>query len=327
MADDWSSSLDPREIIEQLGRGSVIDEWTVFRILYKLTEILFQEANVVEVQSPVIICGHIHGQYEDLLELFRTAQYDILNPDDQRFIFMGDYVDRGKYSLNTILLLAVMKIRHPHCIFLLRGNHESRQATHNYGFRNEILLNYGYIHIYHKCMEIFDLMPIVAVTDSDVISVHGGLSPELWFVEGIHTVYRCREIPPSGLIADLMWSDPEDGTTRPWCPNTRGRGWVFGREPTLKFCHINRITLITRSHQVVQDGFKWYFTGAAHAVSPGPLIDVWSAPKYSGRHPNIASIMRLRYEAGDPYYCPTFDAVPGPNRIAEQDIEPSDYFD
>jgi hypothetical protein len=180
----------------------VIGELTVCRIFDKLNEILIREDNAVSVQSPVTICGDIHGQYEDLLELFRIANYDILNADHQRFIFMGDYVDRGKYSLNTILLLAIIKVRHPDRIFLLRGNHESRRVTRQYGFYSEILVHYGHAGLHQKCMEVFDLMPIMAVTDSDVVSMHGRLSPRLFFVGCIFCVCRSPRYlhPDSSMI-------------------------------------------------------------------------------------------------------------------------------
>jgi diadenosine tetraphosphatase ApaH/serine/threonine PP2A family protein phosphatase len=239
---------------------------------------------------------------------------------------MGDYVDRGKYSLNTVLLLAILKIQHPNHVFLLRGNHESRSVTHQYGFHSEILLNYGHAGIHQKCMEMFDLMPVMAVTDGDVISVHGGLSPHLVFVDDVCLHSKLIEIPESGLLSDLMWSDPDENASIGWRHNVRGAGYTFGKAPTLRFCHMNRLRLITRSHQVVRDGFKWYYTEADDKLPEGPLANVWSAPRYAGREDNIASIMKLRYNEGKPYHCPTFEDVPGPSRIPEHDIRPWDYF-
>jgi diadenosine tetraphosphatase ApaH/serine/threonine PP2A family protein phosphatase len=326
MSNPPSGDLDCRAIVEQLGRGSLIGEEDVSRIFDKLNEILVREDNAVQVRSPVTICGDIHGQYEDLLELFRTAGYDPLNPDDQRFIFMGDYVDRGKYSLNTVLLLSILKIQHPDRIFLLRGNHESRAVTQQYGFHNEIMLNYGHAGLHQKCMEAFDLMPVAALTDGDVVSLHGGLSPELVFVEDILQFKRLIEIPEKGLLADLTWSDPDENGSVTWRRNIRGAGFIFGREPTLRFNHLNRLKFITRSHQVVRDGFKWYYTDNDDKLPQGPLVNVWSAPRYAGRDENIASIMRLRYDNGNPYNCPTFEDVPGPRRIPDQDITPFNYF-
>jgi diadenosine tetraphosphatase ApaH/serine/threonine PP2A family protein phosphatase len=306
-----------------MNRGSIAGEVTVCEILAQVTDLVCYEENLVQTSSPVYICGDIHGQYEDLLELFRTAHYDVLHPDDTRFIFLGDCVDRGKYSVNTFLLLCILRIRHPASITLLRGNHESRSVTLTYGFRAEIEAHYANIGIYTRVMELFDLLPLAAITDNDVFSVHGGLSPSVVFLDEILAVNRRVEIPERGIIADLTWSDPEDGTFL-WRTNPRGAGYVFGSTPAHMFCHINRLRTVTRSHQLVMEGFRWYF--ADGCIPPGPLIDVWSAPNYSYTSGNIASILRLRFDAGNPWDCPTFRDVAQPDRIAEKEIKTWDYF-
>jgi diadenosine tetraphosphatase ApaH/serine/threonine PP2A family protein phosphatase len=126
-------------------------------------------------------------------------------------------------------------------------------------------------------MRLFDLLPIAAIVDTDVFSVHGGLSPELILYEDLLTKDRQKEIGEKGVIADLTWSDPDEARKLEWRPNARGAGFVFGEIAVTKFCHRNRLRLITRSHQLVMAGFQWYFQDEG---SSGRLINVWSVPNY-----------------------------------------------
>jgi hypothetical protein len=146
--------MDLVSLRERLSRGQIIEELLVQQILDHLIDILLTESNIVTVQSPVIICGDIHGQYEDLLKLFRISLQDFGSSStvrDHNWIFMGDYIDRGRFSLNTFLLLAIHKLENPKHFFLLRGNHESRQTTLSYGFLNEIVRNYSHSAVWTKC--------------------------------------------------------------------------------------------------------------------------------------------------------------------------------
>jgi hypothetical protein len=161
--------LDLKDLREHLDHGEIISEVTLMQIFDLVADILILEENLG------------HGQYEDLLELFRVALTDIgPDPTCANFLFMGDYVDRGHYSLNTLLLLLAYIIERPRQFTLLRGNHESRAISQMYGFMEECLGQYGHGGIWSKCMDIFDLLPIAALTDENVFSIHGGLSPDLF---------------------------------------------------------------------------------------------------------------------------------------------------
>ena len=301
------SFMDFDRLLERLATGEIIPEQEVMPILIQLMQVLYTESNVLRLFSPIVICGDIHGQLEDLLELFKVSG----DMKQQKYLFLGDYVDRGYYSMNTFLYLVCLKLKSPDRFFLLRGNHESRQVSQMYGFYNECLLKYGHSGIWNMCNEAFDLLPVAALIDKDVFCVHGGISPDLPLIEMISLEKRRNELPPRGALCDLCWSDPDD-TCRRWTLNQRGAGYIFGREEAKTFCRNNNIKLIARSHQLVMEGYQWYFQEATDnpANPKGTCVTVWSAPNYAYRNNNNASIMKLRFsETGDPYELTVFKAA------------------
>ncbi|TNN32150.1 Serine/threonine-protein phosphatase 6 catalytic subunit [Liparis tanakae] len=232
-------------------RNNSPQPFRVKRLCDYVCDLLLEESNVQPVSTPVTVCGDIHGQFYDLCELFRTGG----QVPDTNYIFMGDFVDRGYYSLETFTHLLALKAKWPDRITLLRGNHESRQITQVYGFYDE-----------------------------QVLCVHGGLSPDIKTLDQIRTIERNQEIPHKGAFCDLVWSDPEDVDT--WAISPRGAGWLFGSKVTNEFVHINNLKLICRAHQLVHEGYKFMFDEK--------LVTVWSAPNYCYRCGNIASIMVFR---------------------------------
>jgi len=242
-------------------------------------ELLLEESTVQAVSSPVTICGDIHGQFHDLLELFRNGG----ECPHTSYIFMGDFVDRGYNSVETMTLLLLLKARYPQQITLLRGNHESRQITQVYGFYDECQRKYGNSNPWKYCTELFDWCPLAAVVDGRVLCVHGGLSPEVRTIDQMRMIDRKQEIPHEGAFCDLMWSDPDDIET--WAVSPRGAGWLFGSKVTQEFNQINGLELICRAHQLVQEGYKYMFNKE--------LVTVWSAPNYCYRCGNVAAILSI----------------------------------
>jgi diadenosine tetraphosphatase ApaH/serine/threonine PP2A family protein phosphatase len=280
---DSDFNLD--SVIATLEQGDTLDEKTVVSLLRKLMEILLCEPNVLDLQSPITICGDIHGQLYDLFELFSHCG----PKDSTSFLFMGDFVDRGHFSLETIFYLCALKLKYPQRFSLLRGNHECRQVNQMYGFSNECQARYGHGGVWSLCNELFDLFPVAALIDNRVFSCHGGLSPEIPGIQKISLLNRNDELPASGPLCDLCWSDPEnvDG----WRRNQRGAGWLFGDPQTKEFCRINgNLDFVTRSHQLAMDGFMWFFDKK--------LITIWSAPNYMYRSGNKASVMNYTKDNG-----------------------------
>jgi serine/threonine-protein phosphatase 4 catalytic subunit len=193
------STSDVDKWIEQLKRCEHIKESEVKLLCAKAREILIEEGNVQSVDSPVTVCGDIHGQFFDLLELFKVGG----ECPDTNYLFMGDFVDRGFYSVETFLLLLALKVRYPDRITLIRGNHESRQITQVYGFYEECLRKFGSVNVWRYCTEIFDYLALAALIDNKIFCVHGGLSPSISTLDQIRSIDRKQEIPHDGRCAQL----------------------------------------------------------------------------------------------------------------------------
>jgi serine/threonine-protein phosphatase 4 catalytic subunit len=287
-----------------------------------MIELLMKESNIVPLNAPVTICGDIHGQFYDLLELFQEGG----DCPDVQYLFLGDYVDRGNYSVETVLLLIALKIRYPDRITLLRGNHESRQVTQTYGFYDECIRKYGNSNVWRYCTEVFDYLALSAMIEDEVFCVHGGLSPDITHLSDINSIDRQCEPPHSGPMCDLLWSDPDD--ILDWRASPRGAGYVFGSAVVDKFCHTNNITMIARAHQLVNEGYRYMFDKK--------LVTVWSAPNYCYRCGNVAAILELN-DLGESHFR-TFYAAPqdqrgngGPsvgsaNAMSSSRTLPVDYF-
>lgn len=351
-------------------------------------EVLMEESNIQPVVTPVTICGDIHGQFYDLLELFRVAggmpgdknvqapttattvitsddiepPTEITNPklrkkirsteraddeegdttiedpnmtadssksdtapvpsdpstgtDNTRFVFLGDFVDRGYFSLETFTLLMCLKAKYPDRIVLVRGNHESRQITQVYGFYEECQQKYGNASVWKACCQVFDFLVLAAIVDGTVLCVHGGLSPEIRTIDQIRVVARAQEIPHEGAFCDLVWSDPEDIDT--WAVSPRGAGWLFGDKVATEFNHVNGLKTIARAHQLVNEGYKFHFPEKS-------VVTVWSAPNYCYRCGNVASIMTVDKSLETKFSI--FSAVPDDQRhVPAGRRGPGDYF-
>jgi serine/threonine-protein phosphatase PPG1 len=215
-----------------------------------------------------------------LLELFHVGG-EVPNTN---YLFLGDYVDRGPFSVEVVVLLILMKIKYPSKIHLLRGNHESKQVTTNYGFYLECLKKYNGPHVWQFFVEMFDYLPIAAVVENKIFCIHGGLSPLIQKINEIDKINRFGDIPTEGPLADLMWSDPDHGVEG-FKVSERGAGYVFGELVVDKFLHVNNCDTIVRAHQLCYDGYNILFEGK--------IITVWSAPNYCNRFFNLASILEI----------------------------------
>lgn len=216
----------------------------------KAKEILIQESNIQPVTAPVTVVGDLHGKFHDLLQVFNVSGH----LPETTYLFLGNYINRGPCSVETISLLIALKVRYPSRITLLRGNHETRQLSRVYGFYNECIEKYSTVE-WGLITDLFDYFPIAAVIGSEIFCVHGGLSPQINTLEEIKQIDRFQEIPSEGLFSDLMWSDPSDSPG--FTPSLRGAGFLFGEDVSKKFCHTNHFKFIARALQLAIEGYQW----------------------------------------------------------------------
>jgi serine/threonine-protein phosphatase 2A catalytic subunit len=296
--------------IENLYKCEHLPEAAVAKLCSKARALLIEEKNVQQVKCPVTVCGDIHGQFQDLMELFRIGG----KPPDTNYLFTGDYVDRGYNSVETVTLLTVLKVRFKDRITLTRGNHESRQITQVYGFYDECLRKYGNANVWKFFTDLFDYLPLTAIVEKQIFCLHGGLSPQIDTLEHIMSLDRVQEVPHEGSMCDLLWSDPDDRCG--WGISPRGAGYTFGQDLSEQFNHTNGLTLISRAHQLVMEGYNW--THDKHVVT------IFSAPNYCYRCGNQAAIMEMDEHLE--YTFLQFDPAPrrGTENIPQKRVP--DYF-
>lgn len=248
----------------------------------KAREIFLSQPTLLELSPPVKIVGDVHGQFGDLIRMFTKCGF----PPAANYLFLGDYVDRGKQSLETILLLLCYKIKYPENFFLLRGNHECASVTRVYGFYDECKRRCN-IKTWKLFIDTFNTLPLTAIVAGKIFCVHGGLSPVLNSMDEIRNVNRPTDVPDFGLINDLLWSDPSDAINE-WEDNERGVSYCFNKVAINKFLTRFGFDLVCRAHMVVEDGYE-FFNGQS-------LVTVFSAPNYCGEFDNWGAVMCVSEE-------------------------------
>ncbi|KAK3410091.1 serine/threonine-protein phosphatase PP1 isozyme 3 [Eucalyptus grandis] len=243
-------------------------------------DIFMQQPNLLELEAPIKICGDIHGQYSDLLRLFEYGGF----PPIANYLFLGDYVDRGKQNLETICLLLAYKIKYPENFFLLRGNHECASINRIYGFYDECKRRFN-VRLWKSFTECFNCLPVAALIDDKILCMHGGLSPDLSNLDQIRNLSRPTVIPDTGLLCDLLWSDPGGRDMKGWGMNDRGVSYTFGADKVSEFLTKHDLDLVCRAHQVVEDGYEFF--------ADRQLVTIFSAPNYCGEFDNAGAMMSV----------------------------------
>ncbi|CDP15567.1 unnamed protein product [Coffea canephora] len=255
--------------------------------------IFSSEPTVLQLKAPIKIFGDLHGQFGDLMRLFDeygspSTAGDIAYID---YLFLGDYVDRGQHSLETITLLLALKVEYPHNVHLIRGNHEAADINALFGFRIECIERMGErdgIWAWHRINRLFNWLPLAALIEKKIICMHGGIGRSINHVEQIESIQRPITMEAGSIVLmDLLWSDPtENDSVEGLRPNARGPGLVtFGPDRVMEFCNNNDLQLIVRAHECVMDGFERF--------AQGHLITLFSATNYCGTANNAGAILVL----------------------------------
>jgi serine/threonine-protein phosphatase PP1 catalytic subunit len=242
-------------------------------------EVFMGQSPLLELEAPLKICGDVHGQYHDLLRIFEYGGF----PPESNYIFLGDYVDRGKQSLETITLMFSYKTKFPENFFLLRGNHECASITRIYGFYDECKRRYN-IKLWKGFCDVFNCMPVCGLIDEKIICMHGGLSPDIKNMDNVRNLSRPTDVPDQGVICDLLWADP-DKDVKGWEESDRGVSYIFGPDIVTKFLNDMDMDLVCRAHQVVEDGYEFF--------ANRQLITIFSAPNYCGEFDNAGAMMTI----------------------------------
>lgn len=293
--------------------GRLSEEHCLY-IIEKGTEILRREGNLLEVDAPITVCGDIHGQYFDLMKLFEVGG----NPADTRYLFLGDYVDRGYFSIEVVLYLWSLKMWYPDTLFLLRGNHECRHLTDYFTFKLECKHKYS-DRVYDAVMDSFCTLPLAAIMNKQFLCIHGGLSPELQTLDDLRTIDRFREPPTSGIMCDILWSDPiedfgAEKTQDSFVHNhVRGCSYFFTYQAACQFLERNGLLSIIRAHEAQDSGYRMY--RKTRTTGFPSVMTIFSAPNYLDVYNNKAAV--LKYESNvmnirqfnctpHPYWLPNF---------------------
>jgi serine/threonine-protein phosphatase PP1 catalytic subunit len=260
------------------GTLATLTESEIKLLCTRARPIVLAQPMLLELEAPIKICGDIHGQYTDLLRLFEYGGF----PPVANYVFCGDYVDRGKQSIETISLLLAYKILYSENFFILRGNHESAGINRIYGFYDECKRRYS-IKLWKIFSDVFNCLPVAALIDEKILCMHGGLSPELQHLQQIADLSRPCDVPEVGLLCDLLWSDP--APIQGWGENDRGVSYIFGADVVTDFLERHDLDLIVRAHQVVEDGYQ-FFAGRR-------LVTLFSAPNYCGEFDNAGGMISV----------------------------------
>lgn len=238
-----------------------------------------QDSNVARIDGDIFVVGDIHGNIRDLIRILATAS----PPPNSRYLFLGDYVDRGDYSLECITLLLALAVKFPHHIILLRGNHEYDSVNSSYGFMEQVIALYGQSGVYESFNRVFSYLRIAAIVADSTLCVHGGLSPRFTNLSQLEELDRTLN-PPCEILNDIMWSDPSDAIDS-IVPSTRGNGYMFGSKFLNQFLSNNNLIRLVRGHECVKNGVK--------IGKDSKIITVFSSCNYKGEGSNQCGLIKI----------------------------------
>lgn len=229
-----------------------IPDDTISDLCHRVIEILKSKPSILELKSPIYVVGDLHGNLQDLLRILIFAR----TPPMSRFLFLGDYVDRGSFSLEIIALLFALVCAYPSHVFLLRGNHEFEHVNQNYGFQKEVQEQRGSLDLWNEVNNAFSYLPLIAIVNEQIFCVHGGISPQITSLKSLLRIKRpIVQYDKDDLVCDLVWSDPSSETPD-FIRSNRGSGVTFGTTSIQEFFKVTKMKHIIRAHQCVALGIE-----------------------------------------------------------------------
>ncbi|KAL3092104.1 hypothetical protein niasHT_020575 [Heterodera trifolii] len=284
-----ASKTFPDQLLEKIVRSNNMVDFAkevtsgeIQQLCAAATDAFKRQPSLVEILPPVMVCGDIHGQFTDLKRIFACLG----TPPEKKYLFLGDYVDRGAQSVETIMLLLCYKVKFPTSIVLLRGNHETSNINATYGFKKELEERYPAQSqmLFDTFNETFAWMPLTGLIGQKILCMHGGISDKIRSIEQLKQLERPMLLPPAdSLHIDLLWADPSEAQGQQ--PNPRGAGVLFGEDVVIRTCQLLKISCIIRAHQFIQTGYEPMFNHR--------LITVFSAPAYTGQT-NTGAVIEVK---------------------------------
>lgn len=229
-----------------------IPDSTILDLCHRVVEILKSKPTILELNAPIYIVGDLHGNLLDLLRILIFSR----TPPTSRFLFLGDYVDRGQFSLEIVALLFALVCAYPNHVYLLRGNHEFEHVNQNYGFQKECQEQRGGLELWTEVNTAFSYLPLLAIINDQIFCVHGGISPQITSLKSLLRIKRpIVQYDKDDLVCDLVWSDPSSETPD-FVRSNRGSGVTFGTTSIQEFFKNTKMRHIIRAHQCVALGIE-----------------------------------------------------------------------
>jgi protein phosphatase len=271
--DEYAKGTFPVEF--PLVPGNVVET-----ICYEAIQAFRREPNVLQLSGHIIVVGDLHGHVLDLYRILIAMGL----PGPRTFLFLGDLVDRGEFSIETVLIVLLLKVLWPDNVYIIRGNHEFGMVCATGGFREQVLEMYSNEEIYDRLVATFDFLPLAAIVDRRILCVHGGFGPEFRSLDQIRNLVRPIHEFDDDLLAGLLWSDPRDECPT-FEPSLRGIGWYFGSNAVKQILPRINMKMLIRAHECVANGYETRFDGLCGTV--------FSASNYCGTCENKAAVLRI----------------------------------
>lgn len=271
----------------------VIDNNLLFE-LFERTQMLFKnEPTLLRVSEPCIVVGDIHGQLLDLVRIL--VKYGLPPEQKHTYVFLGDIVDRGEYSVETLIIVFLLKAIWPDNVYVIRGNHEFQFLCSQCGFMTQMVDFYQDFQLYQAAAHVFDYMPLAARVGKHILCMHGGIGPEMTDMSKINLIPRPIEDFGFEILDSLVWSDPSE-TVELFNPSPRGTGYLFGQKACEDFLEKSELKMIVRGHECVQSGCETRFDNK--------VVTVFSASNYCGLINNLAGVLEI--ESSDTWHIRQF---------------------
>ena len=263
------------------GHGYVLEESKLLNLISNTMCLMDSEPSLLELDGTFNVVGDLHGDIISLLRIFNELDYP---SEHNKFLFLGDYVDRGKYSIEVLELLYALKLLFPTSVYLLKGNHECTDICSHYGFLTECKKR-STEQVFSAFCESFVSLPICAILKERAFCVHGGISPKLKSKESLKKIEKCDIPEPNSLVCDMLWSDPSD-EINDFGPSKRQIGKVFGENAVSKVLEMLDVFVIIRAHEFADAGFE----------SKNNVITVFSSADYCEEN-NTAAVLTVPDDA------------------------------